>query len=141
MRAAPVDGRWCRLTKTHLRVEEYDVTSDRELAAVLTALAGVRAGQAVAVLGGGEVLRRALLAGAGEPVESSDGRVDVAVAVAAHDVPAAVAALTPGGRLVAVAADAGAAHRTAALHGVVLQHVAPVGPRVAWSGRTPTSST
>lgn len=124
------------------------MTGDRELAAVLTALAGVRAGQSVVVLGGGDVLRRALLAGAGpvepdEPDEppAASRAADVAVAVAAHDVPAAVLALAPGGRLVAVAADAAAAARTAALHGVDLHHVAPVGSRVAWSGRTPSNAT
>lgn len=116
------------------------MTDDRELLAVVTALAGVRAGQVVSVLGGSDVLRRALVAGAGEQVDRPDGFVDVAVALTSPDVPVAVASLAPGGRLVAVAADAGAAQRTAALHGVVLQHVAPVGRRVAWSGRTPTGT-
>lgn len=125
------------------------MAEDRELVAVLTALAGVRAGQAVLVLGADEVLLRALRAGAGLPPGPPDDSraatrgalVDVAVAVAAHDVPAAVQSLAPGGRLVAVAADAGAAARTAALHGVALHHVAPVGRRVAWSGRTPIEAT
>lgn len=116
------------------------MTDDRELLAVVAALAGVRAGQAVSVLGGSDVLRRALVAGAGEAVDRPDGLVDVAVALTAPDVPVAVASLVSGGRLVAVAADAGAARRTATRHGVALHHVVPVGPRVAWSGRTPAAT-
>jgi len=55
----------------------------------------------------------------------------------AHDVPSAVARLRPGGRLVAVAADGGGARRTAAAHGLLLAHVAPMPGRLAWSAVLP----
>lgn len=104
--------------------------------AVVVALAGVRDGQEVAVLGAGTVLRKALSAGCQRELTET-GPVDVAVALAAFDVPGAVALLKPGGRLVAIAADRGAVERTATLHGLVLRHVEPVLGRVAWSGNLP----
>ena len=104
---------------------------------MLAALAGVRSGDAVAVVGDDPVLLRTLLAGSGVEQAAPGEPVRVAVATAAYDVPVAVAMLAPGGRLVAVAADRGAATRTAALHGLTLQHVEPVLGRVAWSARRP----
>lgn len=107
------------------------------LAAVLTALAGVRDGQAVVVLGDAPVLCRSLSAGVGRDL-CNEGPADVVVALAAHEVPTAVGMLRPGGRLVALGADHGAVERTARLHGLTLRHREPLGARVAWSGDLPT---
>jgi hypothetical protein len=107
------------------------------LTAVLTALAGVRNGQVVVVLGEAPMLCRSLAAGVGRDL-SDDGPADVVVALAAYDVPTAIAMLRPGGRLVALAADNGAVERTARLHGVTLRYTELVGGRVAWSGSLPT---
>jgi hypothetical protein len=106
------------------------------LAAVLSALAGVRRGDAVAGVGTGPRTTAALLAASGtHRLATSDARV--VVAGAAHDVPGALRLLAPGGRLVAVAADAGAARRVAAGAGLDLRHVEPVGRVVAWSALRP----
>jgi protein-L-isoaspartate O-methyltransferase len=110
--------------------------SEPVLAAVLSALAGVRRGDAVAGVGTGPRTTAALLAAAGaERLATGDARV--VVAGAAHDVPTALGLLAPGGRLVAVAADAGAARRVAAGAGLDLRHVEPVGRMVAWSAVRP----
>jgi protein-L-isoaspartate O-methyltransferase len=61
----------------------------------------------------------------------------VVIAGAAYDVPLAVSKLAPGGRLVAVAADSGAAQRVANATGLELRHIERVGPRVAWSAVRP----
>ncbi|MCW2600704.1 MAG: hypothetical protein JWM02_2533 [Frankiales bacterium] len=106
------------------------------LLAVVTSLAGVRNNQVVVVLGRGPLLRRALQAGIGADL-ASHGPADVVVALSAPDVPVAVTMLKPGGRLVALAADRGAAERTAALYGLLLRHTEAVGSRVAWSGQVP----
>jgi hypothetical protein len=107
------------------------------LASVLSALAGARTGERVAGVGTGPRTTAALLAMSGTDALVEAG-ARVAVAGAAHDVPAAVARLAPGGRLVAVAADAGAARRVAARHNLELRHVEPVGRVVAWSAVRPT---
>jgi protein-L-isoaspartate O-methyltransferase len=106
------------------------------LTAVLTALAGVRQGQVVVVLGDAPTLARALAAGTSRDL-SSEGPADVVVALAAFDVPSAVTMLKPGGRLVAMAADNGAVERTTRLHGLALRYTEVVGSRVAWSGSRP----
>ncbi|HWG94152.1 MAG TPA: hypothetical protein VNU66_08015 [Mycobacteriales bacterium] len=103
---------------------------------MLSALAGVRRGDAVAVVGAGERTTAALLAMSGA-VAPVDRGARVSVAGTAPDVAGAVARLAPGGRLVAVAADAGAARRVAAAHGLELRHVEPVGRLVAWSAVLP----
>ncbi|HWH30990.1 MAG TPA: hypothetical protein VNU26_18895 [Mycobacteriales bacterium] len=109
------------------------------LAAVLSALAGARIGDRVAAVGAGSRTTTALLAMSGtDRLVDDDARV--VVAGAAHDVPLAVARLAPGGRLVAVAADAGAARRVAAAHGLDLRHVEPVGRLVAWSAVRPVEA-
>jgi D-arabinose 1-dehydrogenase-like Zn-dependent alcohol dehydrogenase len=105
--------------------------------AVVAALAGVRTGQAVVVLGTATTLRRSLEAGTGTALVEV-GPADVVVALSAPDVPGAVQMLRPGGRLVALAADAGAVERTVALYGLVLRHTEVVGGRVAWSASVPT---
>jgi hypothetical protein len=107
------------------------------LTAVLTALAGVRDGQVVVVLGDAPVLCRSLAAGVGRAL-CQEGPADVVVALAAYEVPSAVAMLRPGGRVVALAADNGAVERTARLHGLTLRYTEAVGGRVAWSGSLPT---
>lgn len=109
---------------------------DPVLAAVLSALAGVRRGDRVAAVGAGPVVARALLAASGtaELVES-DARV--VVAGAAFDVPIALTVLAPGGRLVAVAADAAAAGRVAAAAGLQVRHIESLGTGVAWSAVRP----
>ncbi len=105
-------------------------------AAVLSALAGVRLGDPVAGIGTGPRTTAALLAMSGTAA-LVEGGARVAVAGAAHDVPLAVSRLAPGGRLVAVAADAGAAQRVAAARGLQLRHVVPLGRGVAWSAVVP----
>jgi hypothetical protein len=102
---------------------------------VLAALAGVRTGDTVAVVGDHPGLLQVLRAASGADVDAlpETDRVRVAVATAAYDVPLAVARLAPGGRLVAVAADAAAAGRTAERHDLVLRYVVPVARGVAWS--------
>lgn len=105
--------------------------------AVITALAGVRHDQVVVVLGTATVLRKALEAGTGRPL-ADEGPADVVIALSAPDVPGAIPMLRSGGRLVALAADSGAVERTAARHGLQLQHAESVGGRVAWSARVPT---
>ncbi|MGB8651892.1 MAG: hypothetical protein WCD35_14660 [Mycobacteriales bacterium] len=107
------------------------------VAVVVAALAGVRTGQAVLVLGPAGRLGTALEAGTGCPLVT-EGPADVVVALAAPDIPSAVTHLRPGGRLVALAADRGAVERTVARHGLALQHAEEVGGRVAWSARLPT---
>jgi protein-L-isoaspartate O-methyltransferase len=79
---------------------------------------------------------RALLAASGT-TELVDAEAAVAVAGAAYEVPTALTMLAPGGRLVAVAADAAAAQRVATAEGLELRHVERVGPRVAWSAVRP----
>ena len=104
------------------------------LTAVLAALAGVRDGQRVLVLGESALLRRALGAAARAEVVG-EGPADVVVALFAPDVPTAVAQAVLGGRVVGVAADVAAAKRTAERHGLTLQHTEAVAGRVAWSAR------
>jgi hypothetical protein len=106
--------------------------------AVLAAMAGVRRGYAIAVVGSAPSLTAALLAGSGS-CALVEVDADVAVAVAAYDVPTAAGRLGPGGRLVALAADHAAAARTAAAQGLLLRHVEPVGGLVAWSAVRPVS--
>lgn len=109
---------------------------DPLLTAVLSALAGVRIGDAVAGVGTGPRLTAALLAASGTAgLVEQEARV--AVAAAAHDVPVALSRLAAGGRLVALAADPAAAGRVCAAAGLQLHHVEPVGPVVAWSARRP----
>ena len=108
------------------------------LTAVVAALAGVRTNQRVLVLGEGALLRRALSAAADCDIVS-EGPADVVVAVFAPDVPTAVTAVSPGGRVVGVAADAAAARRTADRYGLLLQHTEAVAGRVAWSARVPAA--
>ena len=104
------------------------------LAAVIAALAGVRTHQRVLVLGDAPLLRRALSAAASCEIVT-EGPADVVIAVFAPDVPTAVTMLGPNGRIVGVAADAGAAKRTAERHGLALQYTEAVSGRVAWSAR------
>lgn len=106
------------------------------LAAVLCSLAGARTGDRVAAVGAGAVVTRALLAMTGTTELVEDGAA-VVIAGAAYEVPTAVRLLAPGGRLVAVAADAAAAQRVATAAGLELRHVERVGPRVAWSAVRP----
>ncbi|MCA1710555.1 MAG: hypothetical protein LC789_02505 [Actinobacteria bacterium] len=55
----------------------------------------------------------------------------------AYEVAGALRLLAPGGRLVAVAADAGAAARLAAGAGLELRHVEALSVGVAWSALRP----
>ncbi len=104
--------------------------------AVLAALAGVRNGQAVLVLGTATTLRKALEAGTGVALVNQ-GPADVVVVLTGPDLPDGLLQTRPGGRLVALAADTGAVERTAALHGLRVLHTEPVGGRVAWSSTLP----
>jgi hypothetical protein len=93
----------------------------------------------VAGVGTGPCTTAALLAMSGG-AELADREARVVVAGSAPDVPVAVTRLAAGGRLVALAADAGAARRVAAAHGLELRHVEPVGRLVAWSAVRPLPS-
>jgi len=108
--------------------------NDPLLAAVVSALAGVRSNQRVLVIGEAPLLCRALSAAARCDLVPK-GPADVVVALSAPDVPEAVAQTLPGGRVVAVAANLAAAQRTADLHGLALQHHEQVSGAVAWSAR------
>lgn len=110
---------------------------DHELVAVLCSLAGARTGDRVAAVGAGPIVGRALLAMT-QTAELVDNGAAVVVAGAAYEVPTALSLLAPGGRLVAVAADAAAAQRTATGAGLELCHVEPVGGRVAWAAVRPS---
>jgi hypothetical protein len=103
---------------------------------VLSALAGVRHGQRIAAVGAGVRTTAALLAASGTP-ELVEGDAHVVVAGAPYDVPQAVRMLAPGGRLVALAADAGAARRVAGGAGLELRHVEALHRQVAWSAVRP----
>ena len=109
---------------------------DPLLAAVLCALAGVRRGDSVAVVGVGRLTATAVLAAA-EAACFVERDADVVVAGAAVEVPVALTLLGAGGRLVAVAADPAAAARVARSAGLIRLHVIPVGAGVAWSGVRP----
>lgn len=109
---------------------------DPVLAAVLSALAGPRDGDRVAAVGVATMVVRALLA-ASQTDELVEVDARVVVAGAASDVPTALLRLAPGGRIVAVAADAGAAGRVAAAAGLELRCVQRIGRRVAWSAMRP----
>ena len=109
---------------------------DPMLAAVLCALAGVRSGDRVRAPGVTPVVASALLSAAQAP-DFADGPADVVVAGAAYEVPAALEAVAPGGRLVSLAADAAAAARVAGAAGLVRLHVVPIGAGVAWSAVRP----
>jgi hypothetical protein len=115
--------------------------SEAEVAAVLSALAGPRKGDAVAAVGTGRIATACLAAATGTPLLDPDTAVDgtarVVVVAMPYDVPAALRLLAPGGRLVTTAADRAAAQRGAASYGLELRHVEPVGDRVAWSAVRP----
>jgi len=116
-----------------------------EIAAVLTALAGVRDKDAVVAIAAGRITRAALSAGCRQPLldEHTAGPGTAAVAVAGDSdaVRAAARLLRPGGRLVALSADTDEARRLAAEMHVSLQHTEVVGDQIAWSGRVPLEPT
>lgn len=95
-------------------------------------------------IGCGSITEASLAAACGQPLLRPDPAADssarVVVVGRAHDVPGAIAVLAPGGRLVAVAADKGAAERVAARAGLVLRHVERVAGHVAWSATRPAAS-
>lgn len=113
-----------------------DGPGEAVMTAVLSALAGVRKGDAVAGAGITPRLEAALLAGSGTSALVESG-ARVVVAGAAHDVPLALTRLAPGGRLVALAADDAAARRVAAAAGLTMRHVERMGRLVAWSAVRP----
>lgn len=115
--------------------------SEGEVAAVLSALAGVRKGDAVAAVGAGRITKACLSAGAGQSLLDDgiapDASARVVVVEKAHDVQTALRLLAPGGRLVAVAANQGMAQRVAASLGLELRHVEALGSGVAWAAVRP----
>jgi hypothetical protein len=117
------------------------MATEGEQAAVLSALAGVREGDPVAAIGCGRITEASLAAGCGRPLvdaaAAADASAKVVVVGKAYDVPGALRLLAPGGRLVAVAADKGAAERVAGGAGLSLRHVERLGAQVAWSAVRP----
>jgi len=115
--------------------------SEGEVAAVLSAMAGVRKGDAVAAVGAGRITKGCLTAGCGQALLDDgiapEGSARVVVVEHAPDVQGALRLLAPGGRLVAVAANRGMAQRVAASLGLELRHVEPLGNEVAWSALKP----
>ena len=112
--------------------------SEAEVAAVLSALAGVRKGDVVAAVGAGRVMAACLTAAAGRALhDDGDAAARVVVVVKAYDVAGAVRLLAPGGRLVATAADRAAAQRVATSYGLELRYVEPLGGGVAWAAVRP----
>jgi hypothetical protein len=118
--------------------------TEGELAAVLSALAGVRKGDPVAAIGCGRITEASLAAGCGLPLvdasAAADASAKVVVVGKAFDVPGALRLLAPGGRLVAIAADKGAAERVATGAGLSLRHVERLGGQVAWSAVRPAAT-
>lgn len=108
---------------------------------MLAALAGVRKGDAVAAIGCGRIIESSLAAGCGrplvDPLVAADATAKVVVVGKAFEVALALRLLAPGGRLVAVAADPGAAARVAVGAGLELRHVERLGGQVAWSAVRP----
>ena len=108
---------------------------------MLSALAGVRKGDAVAAVGCGRITQACLAAGCGQPLvdpaAAADASAKVVVVGQAFDVPGALRLLAPGGRLVAIAADKNAAERVAGGAGLSLRHVERLGAQVAWSAVRP----
>ncbi|MBK5307750.1 MAG: hypothetical protein JJD92_13775 [Frankiaceae bacterium] len=119
------------------------MAGEGEQAAVLSALAGVRRGDPVAAVGCGRITVASLAAGCGVPLvdvaTAGDEAAKVVVVGKAFDVPGALRLLAPGGRLVAIAADRGAAERVAVGAGLVLRHVERLGGQVAWSAVRPAA--
>ncbi|GAC1444446.1 MAG: hypothetical protein NVSMB55_20830 [Mycobacteriales bacterium] len=108
---------------------------------MLSALAGVRNGDRVAAIGCARITMASLAAGCGRPLvdaaAAADGSAKVVVVGKAFEVVGALRLLAPAGRLVAVAADAGAAARIAVGAGLELRHVERLGGQVAWSAVRP----
>lgn len=103
----------------------------------------MRKGDLVAAVGCDRITEACLSAGAGLPIIDSvaalDGCAKVVVVGKAFEVVGAIRLLAPGGRFVAIAADAGAAARVAAGAGLELRHVERLGAQVAWSAVRPVT--
>jgi hypothetical protein len=114
--------------------------SAQEVAAVLSALAGMRKGDTVAAVAAGRITQACLAAGAARELLPDDAE-DASARVVVVEDPAALAAglrlLAPGGRLVSVAPDAAAAQQEATALGLALRHVEALGGGVAWSAVRP----
>lgn len=117
------------------------MATESEQAAVLAALAGVRKGDLVTAIGCTRLTEACLAASAGlgllDAALAGDSTVKIVVVGHSFDVPGALHLLAPGGRLVAIAADPGAAARVAEASGLVLRHVERCGGNVAWSAVRP----
>src|SRR5213592_4460540 len=104
--------RGCKQTEVGILSRTVRPTSPGELAAVLSALAGMRKGDAVAAVAAGRVTRACLAAGTGRDLlddDAGDGSARVVVVEEPAELKAALRLLAPGGRIVSLAADAEAA--------------------------------
>lgn len=138
MVGTPTGGSW-QTTEDELT----GTATEGEQAAVLAALAGVRKGDAVAAVACGRITEASLAAGCGQALvdaTGADGCAKVVVVGKAFEVAGAIRLLAPGGRLVAVAADPGAAARVAVGAGLELRHVERLGGQVAWSAVRPAAT-
>ncbi len=119
--------------------------SEPELAAVLTALAGVRRGDAVVALGVGRITLAALAAGCGAPLlDPRTAPPACAVVVVIGDRSEQAEGrrlLRPGGRFVCLSANEAAARIEAREAGVALRFLESVGEQVAWSAQAPFDPT
>lgn len=119
--------------------------SEPELAAVLTALAGVRQGDAVAALGVGRMTRAALAAACGIELLDAPTAPTASAAVVVVGERAERHAgrrlLRPGGRFVCLSEDEPQARLDAQEADLAMRFLEAVGAQVAWSAHAPLAPT
>jgi hypothetical protein len=130
----------CKQTEVISLSKTNGAPSPQEVAAVLSALAGMRKGDPVAAVAAGRITQACLAAGAARdllPDDAEDASARVVVVEDPADLAAGLRLLAPGGRLVSVAPDARTAEQEATDLGLSLRHVERLGSGVAWSAVRP----